>query len=1022
MKRLISLILVVTMLFSSPALTFAADDKGDAELSIAKVDVEYSDNIGNIEKLTLMESNGNVYVSANEIAERLGYESFYGSDRNGDFVCVRNMNNDAIQIGFTKFYFDSTDVQHMLFTQIVNSYQAPFESIRNGEDAWIPFEYALLILGSAKSVIDNTILIDMPQTTIVDVFYALTKNDDKYNFDWNDDFGYTDFEWEAIGASSHLVNLFNGILKSDGDSWAEMFESICFSNSSAYDSKYGEKMAVLLCTESDKELEAEAKKIKKCQDLLSSDGKIGKMLSKYSQSVESDLERCMQTCDQVMEEVKNGNALTVKYNRSYQALEKAFDKETWFSDTGGTILEVQKGVKEATPFVSAALTIAEVVGYAQEFQKQDEYTVDALYEILQANDKNEIIPSAMKRSIKNYVDTLQSDIIKYSAKRYFDKNIDGWLKKGVSSWLGKELGVTELLGTTANIELLAWSLATTFIPWLSDNLSAADKFELALYTSIFNTDTFLKYQEKRNKVFSNEAKITAENLYTVSQYCYIYLKSCFVEREAALASLKGKTSSVQEQIQPLIDEQNAINKEISDLLVVLKDADTTNDNLIYGFLPEDNRKYLNSFDNTDLLEIVTKEGKKIGNEELYQAYYDKLMELQQQYGYGVVIRDDYQSWLSGLCFAKLIDFDQDGQEELMLAYCSGVENNDPEYVMELWGNSNGEIQKLFEGDCWFGEELYASVKLYYYDEQYLFEHSLSVEDYSKWSKKNTTWQWIQGSVLLGLKENEIIPIHMSLFGYNSDMEKIIYQVDGVDYSEEEMDEYRNNSQSTSYYEDSETFWLMWDVNGPELNSTLTELENTLTALRDYLGISTEEVKTYTDWKQAYADYLQEIEQEHNTNSSRANYEYYLFDIDSNNIPEVLVEYGTVARGEDVFTYDGNQVNTIHTYNYGVSYIPGENLFCDSGGRMDGYYDKVYKIEDGKFVECGHGDYGAEDNAHVQLDENGEPIYKYYWNDQEVDKDTYTIMFHNLYNTSLSCFPYDSGALNYREVLAAIASY
>ena len=48
---------------------------------------------------------------------------------------------------------------------------------------------------------------------------------------------------------------------------------------------------------------------------------------------------------------------------------------------------------------------------------------------------------------------------------------------------------------------------------------------------------------------------------------------------------------------------------------------------------------------------------------------------------------------------------------------------------------------------------------------------------------------------------------------------------------------------------------------------------------------------------------------------------------------------------------------------------------DSGGHMDEYYDIVYSIEDGSFVVQAEGEW-AEDNANIQFDAEGFPIYNY----------------------------------------------
>lgn len=138
--------------------------------------------------------------------------------------------------------------------------------------------------------------------------------------------------------------------------------------------------------------------------------------------------------------------------------------------------------------------------------------------------------------------------------------------------------------------------------FISNGLSGADNFELALYSMVFQSDTFLNYLSKRDSVFANAENITAEHMYELSQYCYIYLKSCYVTREAALASLANKSDSTKEKIQSLIDYQNSINTEIAEIMVELKRANKTNDGLVFGFLPTDNEDYLSRYDDSQFIQ------------------------------------------------------------------------------------------------------------------------------------------------------------------------------------------------------------------------------------------------------------------------------------------------------------------------------------------------------------------------------------------------------------------------------------
>jgi hypothetical protein len=51
-----------------------------------------------------------------------------------------------------------------------------------------------------------------------------------------------------------------------------------------------------------------------------------------------------------------------------------------------------------------------------------------------------------------------------------------------------------------------------------------------------------------------------------------------------------------------------------------------------------------------------------------------------------------------------------------------------------------------------------------------------------------------------------------------------------------------------------------------------------------------------------------------------------------------------------------------------------------------------------------GRYGAEDNANVQLDARGNPIYRYYWNGKEVSEAVYEKEVKAVYDVSKATRP------------------
>lgn len=122
-------------------------------------------------------------------------------------------------------------------------------------------------------------------------------------------------------------------------------------------------------------------------------------------------------------------------------------------------------------------------------------------------------------------------------------------------------------------------------------------------------------------------------------------------------------------------------------------------------------------------------------------------------------------------------------------------------------------------------------------------------------------------------------------------------------------------------------------------------------------------------------------------------------IDDNPTPELWIDYGFDRT--EIYTQSNNGTDHISISNGGIEWIENENLLLVSRGHMDSYYDEIYKIEDGKFSLIGTGDYGAVNNSDVQFDEQGNPIYHYYWNDVALTKDEYEQSLSNIFDRTKS---------------------
>lgn len=222
---------------------------------------------------------------------------------------------------------------------------------------------------------------------------------------------------------------------------------------------------------------------------------------------------------------------------------------------------------------------------------------------------------------------------------------------------------------------------------------------------------------------------------------------------------------------------------------------------------------------------------KTGTEKLYKTYYDKLIELQGQYGSAEIVSGAYESRLSGLCFARLVDFNNDGVDELLLSYLACIdEYGYPKYILEVWEYNGGELEKVFEGDCNFSEEIYNSIKLYAYGNQYYIGQCImDVDEYVRWWGENSELEWTVGLALFGYVDDAFVPVQSSFYGYDVEYNEMHF-LNGERISEENIQDSENYRQWLEYIESPETFLLTCDSSGSELEETLSVLDNTFSIL------------------------------------------------------------------------------------------------------------------------------------------------------------------------------------------------
>lgn len=698
MKKIISILLSAIILLTT-GTAYATETKS-ADISYNTLPVEFSDNLGTTENLDAMVDDGHLYVNAKQLGERLGYQVKAGDE----YVAIFNKEfSNTVPYGITTFYYDSTKVGHMLFNKMLD-YEAPFETVKNADGEWIPFEFSLLLLNSSDVVLDKKIHVDMPEKNIVDIYMDVLKNNDRYLFDWEADAGATPGSMFAMGTAANMVQIFNGVLDWDGASWCQLINSFSM-DSSSYDAKYSESFAKMFCTYSDEELSQDVDAMKEKLKPFNGDNWVVKSMKQIDDAYDYKIENLSKkTADLKKKMVVENKASVDAYNKSYQELDKLCSRADFFSETTDPFVQVSKSFKEATGFMEAFYSVMEITGYASEFQNQDKFAVKSLDTFIKNSNYGCVMSKAMKDGLRDYKNTLETDIVSYSAYNYLMNNMGDLLKEGLDV-------STTLLDTESKIYLLIWDISKETVPWVKNGLSNTDCFLQSMYAGIVQSDTFKSYIDKRDAVFKDANNITSKNLYEVTQYCYAYLKSCYITRDAAVGALTEKTKKDNPTYE---STQKMVNQEIAKCLVKLKDADKTNKYGCYGFLPENNKQYLSEYDDGELLKCVLSSA---DGEELYKdvldMYYYKIKNQNwtdnDDVSIAYLYNENYKE-LGNTGYA-FIDIDGNGVPELLIG---DKDSENYGWILDLYTCIDNQIVHL--GTTWerFGISLSKNGRIYQY--------------------------------------------------------------------------------------------------------------------------------------------------------------------------------------------------------------------------------------------------------------------------------------------------------------------
>ena len=347
---------------------------------------------------------------------------------------------------------------------------------------------------------------------------------------------------------------------------------------------------------------------------------------------------------------------------------------------------------------------------------------------------------------------------------------------------------------------------------------------------------------------------------------------------------------------------------------------------------------------------------------MYRKYYDLLERYQEDYGEVEKISAEYMYYLKGLCLASLIDFDKDGQEELLLAYADpstvdpSVRYMLPRYVIEVWRYKDSEIEKVFEGSGFGGDGGTSVLHLTQNEERYYIIEG-SEDDF----QFNEIWG-LEGDRFTVVKE-----INAESFSDNGP-----YTIDGnlVSYEEFEAESLRWRENCVLYG---------FSRGEEEQDRSVEALEETMMQLREKLKTDSRESGEEESGRQdasgvspqMYRDIYGPILQ--NTAAEFREYNrYYCYDIDKDGVKELLVQEGTC---EADYQYQAYTIHGQKSVYLGVIGGGHSGFLKDENGGRDKYIQRLevhmgyemrtrIRITNGRIEEViSSGELGPEDDIY-----------------------------------------------------------
>ena len=174
----------------------------------------------------------------------------------------------------------------------------------------------------------------------------------------------------------------------------------------------------------------------------------------------------------------------------------------------------------------------------------------------------------------------------------------------------------------------------------------------------------------------------------------------------------------------------------------------------------------------------------------------------------------------------------------------------------------------------------------------------------------------------------------------------------------------------------------------------------------------EQKVTKEEWQAGYKDWVGKW-----SDDTR----FELFDMNGDDVPEIVRVGSCMADGATVATCTPDGIREEEIYRIGMWYIPGGNVLDNNDGNMGVFYDRVFEIKDGEWLQIGDGECRMEDNTNPEYDENGDYVFRYKWDGKEVTNKKYEKKLKKLFGNRK---PEALGneAVSYHEIINQISHY